>query len=116
MGSVWSMFGVHPVRPDIFVRKLQDLLITHEIEWSKLWKLQLWVLFIGAMEAHFVGETSWFEAEIAITLEEHGINSWDEGLACLHEILWVETIFGGKDERFGREIDKKNSSEHRETL
>ena len=92
------------MRPETFVEKLKDLIITHEIEWPKLWKLYLWILFVGAMEAHLVGETEWFVGEIASTLQEHGVESWDEGLACIQEILWVESIFGGKNGRLCREI------------
>ena len=96
LAPVWRMFGVYPVRPQTFVGKFKDLLVTHQISWLKLWKLQLWVLFMAAMEAYLVGETAWFVEEITDTLHEHGIKSWDEGLACIQEILWIETIFDGE--------------------
>jgi hypothetical protein len=105
LAPVWRMFGVHPVRPETLVQKLQDLLGTHEIKWSRLWKLQLWALYVGAMEAQLMGDVAWFVKEIACVLHEHGINSWDRGLACIQEVLWVERIFGGKDSNLSREID-----------
>ena len=109
LAPVWRMFGVHPLRSEILVHKLKALFDSHMMEWSRLWKLQLWVLFVGAMEAQVVDDLvslTWFVLEIASTLLEHGIHSWSRGLACIQEILWAETIFGGKDNTLGLEVDE----------
>ena len=97
------MFGVHPVRSETLVWKLKDILTTHEVEWSRLWKLQMWVLYMGAMEAQSVNDTTWFAREITSVLHENGLQDWSKGLDYIKDILWVETIFGGKDgEEFSR--------------
>jgi hypothetical protein len=94
------------VRSDMLVGKLRDLLETHEMEWSSLWKLQFWVLYMGAVETQSVDDRMWFAQEIAIILDKGGIREWKKGLGCVKEIVWVESIFCGRDVDLGADVDR----------
>jgi hypothetical protein len=105
MALVWRAFGVSPFRSDILVRKLRGFLETQEIEWLRLWKLQLWILCMGAIESESVDDKRWSANWMAVLLQKHEIRSWSQGLECVREILWVERLFRGRDQELGKIID-----------
>jgi hypothetical protein len=93
------------VRSERLVKKLMDFLQTHEIEWSRLWKLQLWVLYMGAMETHSVNDRMWFAKAIAVLLQQQGIMEWNEGFGYVKVVLWLEKVFGRRDWDLGTYVD-----------
>ena len=93
------------MRSDMLVRKLRDLLGIHKIEWSRLWKLQLWVLYMGAIEVQSSDDRMWFAREIAVILNKQGIREWKEGFGFVEEILWVEAVFHERDVDLSADVD-----------
>jgi hypothetical protein len=64
-----------------------------------------------AMEAEQLTGIHWYAAKIAILLQEHDVFSWDLGIMYVKEVLWVERIFGGRDQALGREVDRELNKE-----
>lgn len=111
LAPIWRAFGVQPVYTEVFVGKLRDLLTNNCINWGQLWKLHLWVLYMVAMEAEQFTGIHWYAAKIAILLHEHDVFSWDLAIMYVKEVLWVERIFGGRDQALGREVDRELNKE-----
>ena len=106
LAPIWRAFGVNPVHTDSLVGKLRDRLTNNCMEWSQLWSLHLWVLYMVAMGAEQFTGIHWYAAKIAILLQEHDVWSWDLGVKCMKETFWAERIFGGRDKALGREVDR----------
>jgi hypothetical protein len=62
-------------------------------DWSNFRALQLWVLVIFALAYDDCGtEKMWYVAEVAKTIEDMDLRHWDQVLAVLRDIIWIDEV------------------------
>lgn len=100
MIPVWRFFGVGPVASATLQASLHRILREDVRDdartWGQLWKLQLWVLYVGAMESLGGPSESWFLGQIVSFSAMNGITSWSEGMAAVEGVLWFACVFGDR--------------------
>ena len=104
---LWRLTGVSPVFSESLVGKLRVLLMSYSVEWYGLWKLKLWVFYMGAVEADAANDRYWYEDAIVEIMDEQGILDWEEGLLYVKEVLWVGEVFASKDLALALEVNTR---------
>lgn len=95
MVPLWRYFGVAPVSSVALQTSLHCLLKDDEdVAWGQLWTLQLWLLYVGAVEALDGSLEDWFLDQMVSVCIGNGIVDWDEGMAVVERVLWFACIFG----------------------
>jgi hypothetical protein len=97
MVPVWRFYGVHPVRSAILLSKLKTLITRTNIDWSIMWNFQLWVLYMGALEAQNPADLKWFGGEMAKVMHEHNVDTGLSGRETLRGISLPDEVFAGRD-------------------
>lgn len=101
MVPVWRLFGVKPIRSATLLENLHSVLQGSDHTWGRLWTLELWVLYMGAMEV--LGTDTplehWFLDQVASVCLCNGINNWNDGMALVRRILWFACLFEDKNSR-----------------
>lgn len=92
----WRYFGVAPVSSEGLQTSLHRLLENDDVAWGGLWTLQLWILYMGAVEALDGPLEDWFLRRMLYVCLMNGIGDWDGGMAVVELVLWFACVFGQK--------------------
>lgn len=100
----WRFFGVAPVISRNLVRNLKAVLINYDANWSSVWLLKLWSLYMGGVEAQDLEEADWYVTHIVETLVENGVRHWHEAIRHIRKIMWFECLFVGRDDVLAKKV------------
>lgn len=91
-GLLRDKFSVHPSGISQHRNRVKELLVQRPIDWSAFLELRLWVLLTAGLAAEDA-ETSWYIDEIKGTIVQMRISGWNDGVAAVRSILWMEETF-----------------------
>jgi hypothetical protein len=91
-GLLRDKFAVHPSGISQHRNRVKELLVQRPIDWSAFLELRLWVLLTAGLAAEDA-ETSWYIDEIKGTIVQMRISGWNDGVAAVRSILWMEETF-----------------------
>jgi hypothetical protein len=110
LGPVWRFYGAHPISTQTFIWKLQQLLGAMAEYWTDLWQLELWIVYLGAIEALPFPEHDWFVHRLHDLMVYHRVDSWAQLRVVVRAVLWMDVAFDGLDTDLRLEMEQGLSS------
>ncbi|KAH8898164.1 hypothetical protein GQ53DRAFT_837144 [Thozetella sp. PMI_491] len=104
LAPIWRHFGVAPVISDRLVRNLQNLLDDPAIDRNENWKVILWALCVGACETQADDQVEWFAKTIVSMLREQRIQSWEDAMVHVRDVLWVDEVLAARASKLEAQI------------
>lgn len=105
MIPVWRLFGVAPVISGTLLANLHNILQENNKSWGQLWMVELWVLYMAAVEALDGPFEAYFIDRLASLCLANGIISWDRAMVIVKEALWFACLFNGRDRQLRERIN-----------
>ena len=102
--SFWRILGQSPVHTMTLSRNLQLVLLQHKTEWHELKPLLAWTLYHAAVEAADQVLRSQFIFMLAVVINGIQIHGWEEFLAIVKSVLWVDSLAAGSDDLIREEV------------
>lgn len=72
--------------------KVKDFFNHHDIDWTGVLELRLWVLATAALGADSE-EIQWYLGEISGTMTQMGLLEWEDVQKIVRQILWMDETF-----------------------
>lgn len=103
LGDIRVAFMEYHVMGCHFVEKLSDIMAYESEEWEEFQELKLWVLTVGAIKASAAGREIFVEG-IQKMVEVMDIETWDEVVQIVSDIIWLDEVYGQRFADLGKEI------------
>jgi hypothetical protein len=98
-------FCITPDLVAMYKNQIPKLLINNPVDWSSLSNLRLWVLVIAGLVAEGK-ERAWLVGEVLKTMDQLGLNTWNEAFSVVKEIIWLDELLNDDANKFGFEIEE----------
>ena len=102
--SFWRILGQSPVHTMTLSRNLRLVLLQYQTEWHELKPLFAWTLYHAAVETADLKLRSQFVFMLAIVMSSMQMQGWDEFLAIVKSVLWVDSVAAGRDDLIREEV------------
>jgi myo-inositol catabolism protein IolC len=102
--SFWRILGQSPVHTATIARNLQLVLLNYKTEWHELKPLLAWTLYHAAVETADPALRSQFILMLAVAMSGMQIHGWEEFLAIVKSVLWVDSVVAGSDDLIREEV------------
>ena len=102
--SFWRILGQSPVHTLTISRSLQLVLLQYRTEWYELKPLLAWTLYHAAVETADPALRSQFVFMLAVVMSGMQIHRWEELLAIVKSVLWVDSLAAGSDDLIREEV------------
>jgi hypothetical protein len=94
LAPIWRWFGASPVWTFNLTRNLLSVLNSQMVEWGELKPLLAWAVYFAAIETRDMQERSQFVFILAVLMSGWQMQEWDELMALVKSVLWVDLVFG----------------------
>lgn len=102
--SFWRILGQSPVHTAAISRNLRRVLLQYETEWHELKPLLAWTLYHAALETADPALRSQFVFMLAAVMSGMQIQAWEEFIAIVKSVLWVDSMAAGSDDLIREEV------------
>ncbi len=90
LAPIWRTFSTRPVQTATLRLGLLSIMKTQFVQWGELRPLLLWILMHAAGESEQGLEQDEFLVRMAMVMKMMGIQSWEEMLRVVQDVLWSE--------------------------
>ena len=112
LAGIRHRFGVG-LKAGVYIPKLKDVIIAQDgsnLETTD--PILLWVLFLGGVQSLRHAEHKWYISAIADLIVRRQWSMWEQLMAIVHQVLWVEGILEVECEEFRREVSAESWSSY----
>ena len=102
--SFWRILGQSPVHTAAISRNLRRVLLQYETEWHELKPLLAWTLYHAALETADPALRSQFVFMLAAVMSGMQIQAWEEFIAIVKSVLWVDSMAAVSDDLIREEV------------
>ena len=104
LSGVRCRYGVS-LSTAVYIPKLKDVIITQDnSSFDPTDPVLLWVVFIGGVKSLVHAEHNWFVSTAAQIIVRQQWTLWDELMAVIREVLWIEGVLEVECHEFRREV------------
>jgi hypothetical protein len=104
LASFWRILGQSPVHTATISRDLQLVLLQYQMEWHELKPLLAWALYHAALETADPALRSQFVFILAVFISGMHVQRWEEFMAIVKSVLWVDSVVAGRDDLIRVEV------------
>jgi hypothetical protein len=102
---------------NIYIPKLKDSIIAQDdSDLEKTDSTLLWVLMIGGVQSFMHEEHKWFVSAAANLVVHSRYSMWEELMAVLCEVLWIDGILEAECNKFQGEVSAELWTLHRRII
>jgi hypothetical protein len=104
LAGVRCRFGWN-LATNVYIPKLKDsIIIQDDSNLEKTDPILLWVLMIGGVQSFMHEEHKWFVSATANLVVHKGYSMWEELMAIVCEVLWIDGILEAECNKFQGEV------------
>jgi hypothetical protein len=109
LGIMNKKFHIDPDGIAIHKNRVMKLLSNTSTDWFPFMKLRLWILVItGLVEEG--RERAWHVGEISKAMKQLDLNTWNEALLTVKEIIWVDELLDDEAHKLESEVQQTHIS------